>query len=141
MNAQMKTFDINLTRTIPASPAEVYDAWMDPANPGSIWHGVQRLTVEPKVDGLFYLVHRVKSGQEYPHFGRFLVLDRAHKLEHTWMSEFTLGQETTVTVTFEPKGRDTLVTLQHLDLPDDKGGRGHEGGWNYFLDSFYKKPH
>jgi uncharacterized protein YndB with AHSA1/START domain len=32
------TMDITLNRTIPASPAEVYDAWLDTENPGTPWH-------------------------------------------------------------------------------------------------------
>jgi hypothetical protein len=28
------------------------------------------------------------------------------------------------------------MTLVHSDLPDTDGGRGHEKGWNYFLDIF-----
>jgi hypothetical protein len=31
------------------------------------------------------------------------------------------------------------MTLVHSDLPDTDGGRGHEKGWNFFLDSFLKQ--
>jgi hypothetical protein len=41
-----------------------------------------------------------------------------------------------VTVTFTRKGEDTLMTLVHSDLPDHELARGHEKGWNYFLDIF-----
>jgi hypothetical protein len=44
-----------------------------------------------------------------------------------------------VTVTFKKQGKDTLMTLVHSDLPDTDGGRGHEKGWNFFLDSFLKQ--
>jgi hypothetical protein len=52
------------------------------------------------------------------------------------MSRSTLGEESTVTVTFKKKGKNTLMTLVHSGLPDTEGGRGHERGWNYFLDIF-----
>jgi hypothetical protein len=52
------------------------------------------------------------------------------------MSRSTLGEESTVTVTFKKQGEDTLMTLVHSGLPDSDGGRGHEKGWNYFLDMF-----
>jgi len=42
-------------------------------------------------------------------------------------------------VTFQKKGEDTLMTLVHSGLPDTEGGRGHEKGWNFFLDNFLKK--
>jgi hypothetical protein len=41
-----------------------------------------------------------------------------------------------VTVTFKKKGDETLMTLVHSDLPDHELARGHEKGWNYFLDIF-----
>jgi hypothetical protein len=44
-----------------------------------------------------------------------------------------------VTVTFKKQGKKTLMTLVHSDLPDTDGGRGHEKGWNFFLDSFLKQ--
>jgi hypothetical protein len=31
------------------------------------------------------------------------------------------------------------MTLVHSGLPDTDGGRGHEKGWNYFLDLFTEK--
>jgi Activator of Hsp90 ATPase homolog 1-like protein len=55
------------------------------------------------------------------------------------MSRSTSGEESTVTVTFQIKGENTLMTLVHSDLPDTDGGRGHEKGWNYFLDIFSEK--
>ena len=41
-----------------------------------------------------------------------------------------------MTLTFKKQGEDTLMTLVHSGLPDTDGGRGHEKGWNYFLDNF-----
>jgi hypothetical protein len=52
------------------------------------------------------------------------------------MSPKTLGQESIVTLTFKKQGEDTLMTLVHSDLPDHELARGHEKGWNYFLDIF-----
>jgi hypothetical protein len=52
------------------------------------------------------------------------------------VSPNTLGEESTVTVTFKKQGEHTLMTLMHSGLPDTDGGRGHEKGWSYFLDIF-----
>jgi uncharacterized protein YndB with AHSA1/START domain len=46
------------------------------------------------------------------------------------------GKESTVTVTFEKQGEDTLMTLVHSGIPDTDAGKRHEKGWNYFLDIF-----
>jgi uncharacterized protein YndB with AHSA1/START domain len=134
MTRKPKTIAIKLQRTIPASPSEVYDAWLDPENPGSPWHEVDMLILDPKVDGLFYRMHLDGEGEPLPHFGRFTTLERPRKVQHTWMSMHTRGLESVVTLTLEPKGEDTLLTLHHAGLPDDELGRVHEGGWAYYLD-------
>jgi uncharacterized protein YndB with AHSA1/START domain len=133
MKPKLKTTTITLNRTIPAAPAEVYDAWLDPEKPGTPWHGADKLILDPKVDGLFYFNSISPEGVDRPHFGRFTALSRATKVEYTWMSPFTHGLETVVTVELEPKGQDTLLQLRHANVPDDELGRVHEGGWAYFL--------
>jgi hypothetical protein len=52
------------------------------------------------------------------------------------MSAKTLGEESIVTLTFKKQGEDTLMILVHSDLPDHELARGHEKGWNYFLEVF-----
>jgi uncharacterized protein YndB with AHSA1/START domain len=88
--------------------------------------------VDRRVGGLFYLCAS-HEGREWPHYGRFLVLDRPQRIQHTWMSESTRGLESTVTVTFEADGDRTRVTLTHAGLPDDEPGRHHREGWDFVL--------
>ena len=95
-----------------------------------------KLILDPKVDGLFYFLTVKKAGEGKPHYGRFVILDRPSKVQYTWMSAFTRGLESVVTVTFARKGDDTLVTLNHAHLPDDEKGRVHEAGWNLCLSRF-----
>jgi uncharacterized protein YndB with AHSA1/START domain len=125
------TTTITLNRTIPASPAEVYDAWLDPATPGAPWarSECQKVILDAKIDGLFYFKRVSPDGVDFPHFGRFTVLERAKKIEYTWMSPFTRGLESVVTVELEKKGDDTLLQLRHANLPDDELGRMHDAGW------------
>jgi hypothetical protein len=52
------------------------------------------------------------------------------------MSLHTRGLESLVTVTFQKKGEDTLLTLRHENLPDDEFGRGHEKGWGQLVSRF-----
>ena len=70
------------------------------------------------------------------HYGRFTEIERPRRVQHTWMSRSTGGEESTVTVTFTAKGDGTLMALLHTGLPDTDGGRGHEMGWNFFLKNF-----
>ena len=134
MNESKKTIEVKVERTIPAPVAEVFDGWLDPKIPGNPWNTSDKLLFNPKVDGFFYWLL-----QGTGHYGRFTEVERPGRIQHTWMSRSTLGEESTVTVTFQKKGEDTLMTLVHSGLPDTEGGRGHEKGWNYFLDNFSKK--
>ena len=85
----------------------------------------------PESRRLFYWTLKGTS-----HYGRFTEIERPDRIQHTWMSPKTLGQESIVTLTFKKQGEDTLMTLVHSDLPDHELARGHEKGWNYFLDIF-----
>lgn len=133
-----KKLEFKLERTIPAAVEVVFDGWIDPKVPGNPWYEGDKCLLEPKVDGFFYW--RIMGT---PHYGRFTKFDRPARLEHTWVSPNTLGEESMVTVTFKKKGETTLMTLVHAGLPDNEEGRGHERGWTYFLGLFterYAKP-
>lgn len=133
---KIKTIDITLTRIIPASPEEVFDVWLNPRSPGSPWHGMKKAILQPQVDGLFYRMHPSDGGDfELAHYGRFTSLDRPGRIQHTWVSQHTRGLESLVTLTFERKGQETLLTLRHENVPDDEKGRMHESGWKYYLES------
>ena len=131
MENSRKTLEFKLERTIPAPVSEVFDGWLDPNIPGNPWNAAEKFLLDPKVDGLFYWTLKGTS-----HYGRFTEVDRPTRIQHTWVSPKTLGEESTVTMTFKKKGEDTLLTLVHSGLPDHELARGHEKGWNYFLEIF-----
>ncbi len=81
----MNVTEVTVTRTIPASQERVFDAWMDPKSPGGPWFGAQRLILNPVVDGLYYWAVN-HEGRVWPHYGRFLKIDRPRVVEYTWMS-------------------------------------------------------
>lgn len=130
----IKTTSITVERRIEATPAEIFDAWLDPNCKGSPWHGVARAILQPVVDGLFYRMHLSEKGDyELAHYGRFLVVDRPTTIKHTWVSQHTRGLESVVTVRLEARSGPTRVVVHHENLPDDAKGRMHEGGWTYYL--------
>ena len=135
---KIKTIDIKLNRAIPAKPAEVFDAWLDPNHTASPWHGMKRAIVQPKKDGLFYRMHLSDDtdGEQFElaHYGRFIVVDRPKRIQHTWVSQHTRGLETVVTVDLKPQGQATMLTLRHESVPDDEMGRMHELGWRHYLE-------
>lgn len=131
MTATTQTIDVTVERTIPAPPNEVYDAWLNPKTPGTVWNEADKFVLDPKVDGLFFWAIKGTS-----HYGRFTEMQRGARLQHTWMSPSTSGLESTVTVTFRKEGKGTIMTLVHSGLPDTNGGRGHEKGWTFFMEKF-----
>jgi uncharacterized protein YndB with AHSA1/START domain len=134
MNKTAKTIEVKVERIIPAPPGEVFDAWLDPKIPGNPWNAAERFILNAKVDGLFYWLLK-----ETAHYGRFTEFERPSRMQHTWVSPNTLGQESKVTVTFKNQGEDTLMTLVHSDLPDTVEAKGHERGWNYFVGIFHEQ--
>jgi uncharacterized protein YndB with AHSA1/START domain len=123
---------MTVTRTIPASAEKVFDLWMNPKSPGGPWFGAERVILNPVVDGLFYIAAK-HEGRTWPHYGRFLQIDRPRRIEYTWVSEATKGVESVVSLTMEPRGEDTEVTLRHSGVPDDEMGRQHKDGWTWIL--------
>ena len=131
MKHSKNILEFKFERTIPAPPGEVFDGWLNPKIPGNIWNAAEKFILDPKVDGLFYW-----TLNETSHYGRFTEIERPGRIQHTWVSPKTLGQESIVTLTFKRKGDETLMTLVHSNLPDHELARGHERGWNYFLGIF-----
>lgn len=131
MDRAPNTLEVRLERTIAAAPDKAYAAWLDPRVPGTPWNFAGKLVFDPKVDGLFYA-----RMMETPHYGLFTRLKPGAEIQHTWMSPYTEGQESLVTVTFTATGNDTLMTLVHGGLPDNANGLAHQKGWTHFMDGF-----
>src|SRR5450432_3475562 len=103
---ETKTIEFKIERTIPASPGEVFDGWLNPKVPGTPWNTADKLILDPKVDGLYYWSFKGKGV-----YGRFTEMERPGLIRHTWVSPNTLGFESTVTLTFQKQGEGTLMTL------------------------------
>jgi uncharacterized protein YndB with AHSA1/START domain len=134
MTKSTKTIEFKFERTIAAPVGEVFDGWLNPKIPGNPWNAAEKFVLEAKVDGLFYWALKGTA-----HYGRFTEFERPGRIGHTWVSPNTLGQESTVTVTFQKRGDETLMRLVHGGLPDHELARGHEKGWNYFLGIFLEQ--
>jgi uncharacterized protein YndB with AHSA1/START domain len=128
----MNLTEIAVRRTIPAAVEQVFDLWIGPNRPGGPWFGADQAIVNPVIGGFFYLAVK-HEGHLWPHYGRFLQIERPNRVTYTWVSEATKGVESIVDVTFEPKGDQTEVTLRHSSVPDDEMGRQHQEGWTWVL--------
>lgn len=132
MMATTQTVEITVERTIAAPPGEVFDAWLDPAVPGAFGHENEQLIADLKKDGLWYW----RSIRGTPHYGRFLEIARPERIQHSWMSPNTLGNESIVTVTFQKQARGTVMTIRHSGLPNTEMAAAHARSWNSICDRF-----
>ena len=81
---------IRIARRFPASPARVFDAWLDPAwlgrwmfGPGVREEYIVRLENDPQPGGRFSFVVR-RGDVEIDHVGEYVEIDRPHRLVFTW---------------------------------------------------------
>lgn len=109
-----------------ASPTVLYRAWTEHfdrwfAAPGAV-------LMTPAVNEVcFWEVHFEYS--RYPHYGRFLRLERDRLVELTWVSPGTKGYETVLTVELSPAGRRTRLHITHAGFPDEASRAEHEQAW------------
>ena len=123
---------LRIVRRLPASPAEVFEAWLD-AESLKEWMcpagaRVTAAEVDPRVGGRFRIVMSGEHG-ETEHRGEYREIRLPERLVFTWISNHTLGRETLVTVELRAVGDETDLTLTHDYLPDDEARRKHERGW------------
>jgi len=131
MKTNTKTLEFKIERIIQATPEEAFNGWLNPEIQGTPWNAAEKFILDPKVDGLFFWTLNQTS-----HYGRFTEFVKSSRMVHTWMSPKTLGQESIVTLTFQKQGENTLMTLIHSNLPDHELAKGHEKGWNYFMEIY-----
>lgn len=123
--------EARVQRSIAAPPADVFAAWVDPTVPGAFGNVHDKLIVDLKVDGLWYWL----TPEATPHYGRFIEIAAPRRLQHSWMSPYTLGLESIVTVSFDESESGTLMTIVHSGLPDDMA-QPHIDGWEGILAEF-----
>lgn len=131
MSDEKNTLELRIERTIQASPEEVYKSWMNSKVKGTPWHAADKLIISFKKDGLFYCLANAT-----PHYGRFTRIEPSRLVQHTWISPYTEGRESVVTVSFKKIGGDTRFVLVHSDLPNSAKGRAHEAGWAHVIEEF-----
>jgi uncharacterized protein YndB with AHSA1/START domain len=125
---------VRIERLIPAAPEDVYAAWTDEAllrrwmSP----FGHAEVVVDPRVGGALQ-VAMVDAGVRIEHTGEFLELDPPRRLRFTWISPYTGGEPSIVTVSLTPVGTHTRLVLIHERLPAD-AVESHAGGWGTMVD-------
>ncbi|MCY1140125.1 SRPBCC domain-containing protein [Actinoplanes sp. Pm04-4] len=119
------TLDMRMTRELPATPEEVFDAYTD-AEKQKIWFsildeepGIVEIEVDLRVGGKQTAVWGPNRDMLFRETQTFLEIDRPRRLVTESTGSGPDGQEMTtrVEVTFEQKGDGTLMTVVQSGFP------------------------
>jgi uncharacterized protein YndB with AHSA1/START domain len=142
---EARLLEVSLTRRIAAPPEVVFAAWTDPKHLAE-WWGPKGFTnpvceADARVGGVIRIDMRGPDGVVYPMTGRFLQIDRPHRLVFTASPIDEHGEpvmEVLNTVTFAKIDRGTEVSLiarvtsTTPDAPRFLSGMSQ--GWSQSLD-------
>lgn len=119
-----------------ATPEKVYGAWTDPEKM-SRWFGPPNVikvnaTADVKLGGR-YTIQMIVPNDEHNVSGVYREIVPNQKLVFTWAWRSTPERESLVTVTFNPDGGGTLMTLHHEQFFDEAARDSHEKGWGIIV--------
>jgi uncharacterized protein YndB with AHSA1/START domain len=131
MSAGAELATVVVGRVVPASPADVYAAWVDPATLATFIApppGAAEVEIDPRVGGRMRIVmtfpDRVTEIE-----GAYLALDPPRGISFSWRP-LAAGFDSVVAVAFEPHGEgETWMTITHTRLPAEWRG-SYDRGWD-----------
>jgi uncharacterized protein YndB with AHSA1/START domain len=119
-------YSYTLSTVIPASPAEIYQAWLDSVAHSDMTGSDATMSDEIGAE--------VSAWNGYI-TGRNLELVPAERIVQSWRTKEFADEfeDSIVTILLQETEDGTLLTLEHSNVPDDQKGY-EEGGWqsNYF---------
>jgi uncharacterized protein YndB with AHSA1/START domain len=132
---------LSFKRRLNAPPAKVYAAWTDPekiarwfgradAKPGSF-----QAEIDARIGGRFR-VSFCTDEEYYEVGGVYREVVPNQRLVFSWAWHSTPERESTVTL--QPDGGGTLLTLHHEAFFDEAARDDHERGWSGALDKLEK---
>ena len=129
---------LRLDRHYDAAPEEVWRAWTEPEEMKRWWgpgkNDVVRLAeADVRVGGSFRVAFTSDSDEMLEVSGVYSEIVPHRKLAFTWAWKSAPEQESRVTVTFEPSGSGTDLTLLHEQFFDAGARDAHEEGWSNAL--------
>jgi uncharacterized protein YndB with AHSA1/START domain len=132
----MSELTTTLSRHFNASCEAVFDAWTDAEGLGA-WFSPMTTASVPKLDlkvGGEFQIDMHGDGEDYVHKGKYLEIERPHRLAFTWLSDGTGQQETTVTLDLQADADGTALTLTHTQFPSDESRDNHAKGWTAIVE-------
>ncbi len=135
---------LTLKRRLHASPAKVWVAWTSAEKivhwfgPADTVDGSVRAELDVRVGGRFRVSFQTARGEYHEVGGAYRVVVPDRRLVFSWAWHSTPERESQVTVTLQPDGEGTLLTLTHEQFFDQAAADGHRKGWTGSLDRLEK---
>jgi len=113
--------ELAMTRAFSAPALVLFEVWTKPEHVRK-WYGVRSTTVtvceiELRVGGAWRWVVTTPNGMEIAFSGEFLEIDPPHRLQRTERFEAVPGADSVVTLTFDEKDGQTMLTT-HMLFPN-----------------------
>jgi uncharacterized protein YndB with AHSA1/START domain len=140
----MSELDIRLERIVNVTPDAAFKHWVDAEArrrwyaPDESWIVVEAET-DLRVGGAWRVLFGPSPDELYLEHGVFEEVDPPNRVVYTTRYEYPDGRpafQTHVTVTFEPRGVRTLLTVLDTGYPTEDRRAAHESGWPGFLDAY-----
>jgi uncharacterized protein YndB with AHSA1/START domain len=126
---------LTFKRRLNASPEKIFAAWTDPQKLVQ-WFGradarreTMRAEIDLRVGGRYRVSFSVPAGEYFEVGGVYREIVANERLVFSWAWHSTPERESLLTVSLEPDGAGTLLTLHHAQLFDEAARAGHERGW------------
>jgi uncharacterized protein YndB with AHSA1/START domain len=135
--------ELVVSRLIDASPALVFKAWTQQEHAARWWGPAGFTIVSCRLDampgGTYRVAMRSPDGIVRTKRGTYREVVAPERLVFTYAWEDTdgnPGHEMLITVTFEPQGDQTVLTLRQTGFADAGERDSHRGGWTSCFERF-----
>jgi len=135
----MTELTVNINKVIHAPIEKVFDAWLNPKMLSKFMKGMPDMAetdveIDAREGGRFTFIMNL-GDEKIPHTGKYLEISRPGKLVFTWESQYSVVDNSTVTLKFTKIDENkTSVSLSHVKFIDEEARSGHEEGWGNVLD-------
>ena len=136
-NIETRAHALTIERVFKAPPALLFKVWTDPAHMAN-WMGCGHMTSieasnDLRVGGAFRIDMTLEGGAAHVISGTYHEIDERRRLVFSWSWRGEggfAGDDTLVTLTFEPEGEATRMTLHHALFENRDDRDSHNEGWS-----------
>jgi uncharacterized protein YndB with AHSA1/START domain len=136
----MTELTVNIEKIINAPIEKVFDAWLNAKMLAKFMRGMPEMAetdveIDAREGGRFTFTMNL-GDEKIPHRGKYLQISRPHKLVFTWESQYSVVDNSTVTLNFKRiDEHKTKISLTHVKFINEEARSGHEEGWGNVLNA------